>query len=103
MPDRTDKPPLGKSPVSLDIYLQRSIKCHLLRYTPVRVLTAGMADEDNQLITVLLLELDILGIRNLCILETVYHHKVGSFLTFQAKAQLIQWFSVQQQETTVYL
>ena len=74
---RADEATVGSCPLALHVDFQRGIVQKLPGCAPVRILAAGMADEDEQLAPVLFLELDVLGKRHIRILETVYHYEVG--------------------------
>ena len=61
-----------------------------------------MADEDEQLPFVLLLEVDILAVRHAGILEGVDSHDVRAFLPAESYAEFIHILVVDQQELLVY-
>src|SRR5699024_1737038 len=73
---RTDEASLAESPVALDVDFQRRVTHHSLATASGRQPATGMADKNHQLVTVAFFEFNILPIGHLCVLETVYHHKI---------------------------
>lgn len=62
-----------------------------------------MADEDEQLPLVLLLEVDVLAVSHAGVLKRVDNHDVGAFLSPEADAEFFHILVVNQQELLVYV
>ena len=100
---RSDETSFRECPESLDVNLQAGIVHQAFGCPSVRQFTVGVTNEDEQLPLVTFLESDVLAVIHLCVLEGIYHHDVGAFLSAESDSQFLHVLVVDKQELLVYL